>query len=134
MEYIRLMSSEGETTDLSQKSRLRRGLGEDSAWARLTAKYLRDLPRQLDGIRDILELRDYGKVKTHAHRIKGTSGTYRLETISRGAERLERLAESRNPDKIAAGINNVKQLVELEAARFSPAAIPQDSHERNQDG
>lgn len=128
------MSCEGETTDISQEKRLRRAIGGDSAWERLTAKYLRDLPRQLDGIRDILELRDYGKVKTHAHRIKGTSGTYRLETISRGAERLEHLAESRNPDKIAAGINNVKQLVDMEAARLSPAAVPQDSHERNQDG
>jgi len=134
LEYNRLMSGEGETTDLSQKSRLRRGPGEDSAWERLTAKYLRDLPRQLDGIRDILELRDYGRIKTHAHRIKGTSGTYRLETISRGAERLERLAESRNPGRVAAAINNVKQLVELEAAKLASGAVSQDSRERNQDG
>jgi len=128
------MRREDETTDSFVNKGTQSLLGGNTTWAHLTAKYLRDLPRQLDGIRDILELRDYGKVKTHAHRIKGTSGTYRLETISRGAERLEHLAESRNPDKIAAAINNVKKLVDMEAAKLSPAAVPQDSRERNQDG
>ncbi len=86
-------------------------------WEKLTAKYLSDLPRQLDGIMAILETGDYAKVRSQAHRIKGTSGTYRLETISRGAAQLESEAESRNPDKIVSAINNVKQLVKIEIDR-----------------
>jgi len=107
----------------------------EQAWAELTARYLNDLPHQLNGIRSILELKDYARVKNRAHRIKGTSGTYRLEAISKSAARLERLADSRNPHTIATAINKVMRLVEVETKRlnrrmFSSAGSP----ERNTNG
>jgi len=92
---------------------------ERDAWAQLTWKYLNDLPQQLDGIRTILEVKDYSTIKKQAHRIKGTSGTYHLKTISQGAARLERLAEGRNHHAIASAINKVSRLVELESKRLN---------------
>jgi len=91
----------------------------DPVWAQLTWKYLNDLPEQLDKISTTLKVKDYSTIKKQAHRIKGTSGTYHLETISQGAARLQRLAEDRNPDAIASAINKVRQLVELETRRLN---------------
>jgi HPt (histidine-containing phosphotransfer) domain-containing protein len=90
-----------------------------SAWDKLTARYLDDLPRQLDGLFEILELKDYGTIKAQAHRIKGTSGTYRLETISKGAAQLESAAQGRNHQSITRAIENVRKLVEMESTRIS---------------
>jgi HPt (histidine-containing phosphotransfer) domain-containing protein len=104
----------------------------ERAWAELTTRYLNDLPHQLEGIRSILQLKDYDKVKDKAHRIKGTSGTYRLARISKSAARLERLADSRNPHTIAAAINKVMRLVELETKRLNSQTLsPAATAERN---
>ncbi len=107
----------------------------EQAWAELTAKYLNDLPSQLNRIRSILELKDYAKLKNRAHRIKGTSGTYRLDTISKSAARLERLADSRNPHTIVTAINKVMRLVELETKRVNSRMVSSaGSGERNTNG
>jgi HPt (histidine-containing phosphotransfer) domain-containing protein len=111
------------------------GLERSEAWVRLAARYLRDLPQQLDGIRTTLKIKDYSAIKKQAHRIKGTSGTYRLEGISKGAARLERLAESENEGAIATTINKVMRLVELEAKKVNSQLVssPRES-ERDSDG
>jgi HPt (histidine-containing phosphotransfer) domain-containing protein len=99
------------------------GPDREQAWVQLKAEYLQDLPRQLDGIRTTLQTRDYATIKNHAHRIKGTSGTYHLDSICQIAAQLERLAEDRNADAIAAAINKVLRLVELEAKRLNSSQI-----------
>jgi len=87
-------------------------------WEALTRKYLRDLPRQLNSITAILESKDYERIKTEAHRIKGTSGTYRLEAIARGAARIEKSAEMQHPQQIAAAIEEVNRLIDTEARKL----------------
>jgi HPt (histidine-containing phosphotransfer) domain-containing protein len=135
----------GAQTHIYTQSRAAR----DRAWIQLTWKYLNDLPQQLDGIRTILEIKDYSTIKKRAHQIKGTSGTYHLETISKSAAQMERLAEHRNHHAISSVINKVSHLIELETKRFgsrlqnfanelptnSQTASPQtDSSERPADG
>jgi len=123
-------------------------VASDRAWTQLTWKYLNDLPQQLDGIRTILAIKDYSTIKKKAHQIKGTSGTYHLETISQGAAQMERFAEHRNHHAISSVINKVSRLIELETKRFgsrlqnyanevptsSQTASQTDSSERRADG
>ncbi len=92
-------------------------------WGKLTLKYLHNLPQQLDEIRGILEIEDYPAIKKHAHRIKGTSGTYGLETISQAAAKLERSANSGDPDAIVTIINKIKRLVELAASQMDSLTV-----------
>jgi HPt (histidine-containing phosphotransfer) domain-containing protein len=94
-----------------------------SAWEQLTARYLDDLPHQLDSIIEILDVKDYGGVKAQAHRIKGTSGTYKLESISQGAAQLESAAESRNPQSVSRAVQNVRRLAEMESTRISLKSV-----------
>lgn len=113
---------------------------EEEAWAQLAAQYLRSLPQQLDRIRTTVEIKDlrpkdYSTIKKQAHRIKGTSGTYRLDTISEGIAQLERLADSQNPDAIVTTINRVMRLVEKETERLNSRLISSNSStERNANG
>ncbi|MHC4483119.1 MAG: Hpt domain-containing protein [Planctomycetota bacterium] len=107
----------------------------DRALAQLAAKYLRDLPQQLDGIKTTLAVKDYTAIKKQAHRIKGTSGTYRLDTISKSIAQLERLADSRNPNAIVTTIDKVKRLVELETKRLNSRPVSSAGRsERNANG
>jgi len=101
----------------------------DEAWIKLTAKYLRDLPQQLDGIRATLEIKDYRSIKKQAHRIKGTSGTYHLDTISKIAARMERLADRHNTSALVSAINKARRLVQLETAELTSKAtsLPESS-------
>lgn len=119
IEQCRRMKSSDKTFDSSLNQQPHAKPDSEQAWAQLTAKYLRDLPRQLNGIMTILEVKDYATIKKQAHRIKGTSGTYRLDTISKSVAQLERLADSRNPDAITTAINKVIRLVEMETSRLN---------------
>lgn len=129
---VRWSESPGERMNAEMikdgKSSEGRGVREPSsersqAWARLAARYLRDLPRQLDGIRTTLKIKDYSAIKKQAHRIKGTSGTYRFEDIAKGAARLERLADTENAEAIVTTINKVMRLVELEAKKVNSQLV-----------
>jgi HPt (histidine-containing phosphotransfer) domain-containing protein len=107
----------------------------ERAWVQLKTEYLQDLPHQLDSIRTTLEIEDYATIRNEAHRIKGTSGTYHLDSICQSAAQLERLAEDRNADAIATAINKVLRLVEMETKRLnSPEIRPAPGSERNVDG
>lgn len=129
------MENNDTTLDLSSNQRQRANLKSKQRWAQLICEYLQDLPGQLDTIRAILEIRDYTKIKKQAHRIKGTSGTYRLDAISESAAQLERSADAQNPDKIATTLNNIVSLVEMESRRLnSQAVLSSDGHERTADG
>ncbi len=86
-------------------------------WSNLVSEYLRDLPSQIKSIRSILQIPDYGKIKKQAHRIKGTSGTYGLEAISKNAAQLELSAETADPDRIITALNNITMAIEIETIR-----------------
>jgi HPt (histidine-containing phosphotransfer) domain-containing protein len=108
---------------------------DDREWIQLTSKYLNDLPQQLDGIRTTLAVKDYAAIKKQAHRIKGTSATYRLERISQSVAELERLADSQNAEAIVSLIDKVRHLVDLEVKRLNSSPLsPPDGSERNSDG
>ncbi|MHC4260777.1 MAG: Hpt domain-containing protein [Planctomycetota bacterium] len=101
---------------------------QDQAWAQLAVQYLRDLPQQLDKIKTTVKAEDYSAIKEQAHRIKGTSGTYHLDAISRTAALLERLADSQNTDAIITIIDKVMRLVELETKKLNAKLVPSTSN------
>ncbi len=116
------MSHGGDTNDAFLPRQARHGSGRNEAWGQLTREYLRDLPRQLGAIVLALEEEDYDAIRDHAHRMKGTSGTYRLGSIAEHLARLERFALSRDGKQIAALIDRVSALVETEIRAIdSPA-------------
>ena len=117
------MGSKDKVSDSSPSQRPPSEPGRDRAWARLAAKYLHDLPEQLDEIRTTLEIKDYSAIKKQAHRIKGTSGTYHLDAISKSVARLEGLADSQNPEAIVSTINKVRRLVELETKKLNSRLV-----------
>ncbi|MBW8002266.1 MAG: Hpt domain-containing protein [Planctomycetes bacterium] len=92
-------------------------------WSMLKQKYLRDLPDQLNGIKSTLEADDYSKIKKQAHRIKGTSGTYKLKNISKGVAQLEGHADDRNREAIVNIIHKVMQLVEAETDKLETHSL-----------
>jgi HPt (histidine-containing phosphotransfer) domain-containing protein len=123
------------TSDLPSNQRQRPNLKPGQGWARLMSEYLQDLPRQLNAIRAIVEIEDYTEIKKQAHRIKGTSGTYRLDAISKSAAQLEQSADAQNPDKIATALNNIVSLVKMESNRLnSQAVLSSGSSERTANG
>ncbi len=129
------MENNDTTLDLPSNQRQRPNLKPRQGWARLMSEYLQDLPRQLNAIRAIVEIEDYAEIKKQAHRIKGTSGTYRLDAISKIAAQLELSADAQNPDKIATALNNIVSLVEMESNRLnSQAVLSSDSSERTANG
>jgi len=89
-------------------------------WSHLISEYLSDLPRQLNSVREILEIPDYAKIAKYAHRIKGTSGTYGLEAISQDAAQLEQSADTHDSGRIVTAINNMTRSVEIESNRQNP--------------
>ncbi len=104
-------------------------------WLKLTAEYLRDLPRQLDQIRASLRAKDFAAIKKHAHRIKGTAGTYHLDAIVRAVRQLEQLAENRVASAIDRNLTEIVQLVEKEAGRIhSQIALIADRSQGSENG
>lgn len=79
--------------------------------AQLTAKYLQKLPQQLADIKAALEDQNYALVKIQVHNIKGTSGTYRLDSICENAVRLEYLADEQIKEESLDIINEMMRLI-----------------------
>jgi HPt (histidine-containing phosphotransfer) domain-containing protein len=128
------MEDSGKTLDSLPNQHSESTLDREQAWTRLTVEYLRELPQQLDAIRNGLDRKDYTTIKKQAHRIKGTSGTYRLESIAKSVAKLENLADNRNPDAISNGITRLMRLVELETKRLKSRLVPLNGRERNANG
>lgn len=100
-------------------------------WSHLISRYLSDLPRQLNSIRAILEIPDYAKIKQQAHRIKGTSGTYGLETISKNAAQLEQSADAHDREDVARALDRMIKSVETQNSAMNPqSAASSNSRER----
>ena len=74
-------------------------------------------------------------IKEGAHRIKGTSGTYRRSAISKGAAQLEIFAHNENPEGIAAAIKEMLRLIAAETKKQKSQPIPtSDDSERPKNG
>ena len=100
-------------------------------WSHLISEYLSDLPRQLDSVREILEIPDYAKIAQQAHRIKGTSGTYGLETISKNAAQLEQSADAHDREDVARALDRMIKSVETQNSAMNPqSAASSNSRER----
>ncbi len=123
-----------ENHDAQSNKQLQPEHNRQQTWEKLTTEYLHDLLNQLDEIRDMLEAKDYAMIKRRSHRAKGTSATYRLNSISKNFAQLEILTDSQNPDAITSTINEIMQLVELELNRASSQSASTDNSERNTNG
>ena len=97
------------------------------ALAQLTSQYLQDLPAALAIIKTKLEIKDYTAIERAAHRIKGTSGTFRLASIAESAAELKVLATSQNPDAISTAIDTMVHLVELESRKLNSPTLTDKS-------
>ena len=91
---------------------------DSAAWAELTAQYVSDLQLQLQQVMARAKAKDYAAVSKQAHRIRGTSGTYRLEGICEAAGRLEQVAERARPEAIMTTLDELIGLVEEECERL----------------
>jgi len=111
------MAKINENAETQVGGEQRGGIDREREWMPLTLKYLRALPEQLEEIMVILKRKDYTTIKKHAHRIKGTSSTYRLDDISKSVTHLEQLAESGNEDAMASVIIKLQSLVDREISR-----------------
>ncbi|HUV40976.1 MAG TPA: Hpt domain-containing protein [Sedimentisphaerales bacterium] len=105
------------------------------AWLQLTCEYLSDLPVQLEQIRTVLASNDYVRINRHAHRIKGTAGTFHLQSICQSAAQLEHFADSRNKQAVVSAVKEIARLVELESKkRGLPTVFSGKGSESNENG
>lgn len=114
------MGNTDKGSDSSPSQGLDPGLKSRGGWEHLISEYLSDLPRQLNSIRTILEIPDYAKIKKQAHRIKGTSGTYGLDTISQDAAQLEQSAEAHNRENVTLALSRIIKSVKTQSDRQNP--------------
>ncbi len=84
------------------------------AWAQLAGMYLQDLPHQLDSMRAALESSDFKTIKQLSHRIKGTSGTYHLDSIFKIVSAVEELADKGDADGISNALEQISIRIEQE--------------------
>ena len=113
------MSDDEKNLDLSSNQPPQPKPTRRQTWEHLTAEYLNDLPRQIDELKKILKKKDYATIKKHAHRIKGTSATYRLDDISESAAQLQRTADTQKPKAVSDIIDELGRLVQLHAGRLN---------------
>lgn len=114
------MDNNGKNLDSAQKTPSSAALNHRQGWAELTAEYLLDLPDQFEQIRRRLEIRDYSTIKKHAHRIKGTAGTYHLDDIATAAKALEQFAEDRDRAGVERTLTAVIRMIKTSPAEQNP--------------
>jgi HPt (histidine-containing phosphotransfer) domain-containing protein len=113
------MSDDEKNLDLSSNQPPQSKPARRQTWEHLTAEYLNDLPRQLDDLKTMLKEKDYAAIKKHAHRIKGTSATYRLDDISESAAQLQHTADAQKPKAVSDIIDELGRLVQFRAGRLN---------------
>ncbi len=84
------------------------------AWTQLAGMYLQDLSHQLDSIKLALESNDFNTIKQLSHRIKGTAGTYNLDSIFKIASVLEQLANKSDADGVSNALEQIPTLIKQE--------------------
>ncbi len=84
------------------------------AWAQLAGMYLQDLPHQLDSVRLALESNDFKTIQQLCHRIKGTAGTYHLDSIFKIASALELLANKSDTEGVINALEQIPSLIKQE--------------------
>jgi len=113
------MSDDEKNLDLSSNQPPQSESVRRQSWEHLTAEYLNDLPRQFEELKRMLEQENYAAIKKDAHRIKGTSATYRLGDISKSAAQLQHIADTQKPKAVSAVIDELAQLVKLQVNRLN---------------
>jgi len=113
------MPDDEKNLDLSSNQPSQSEPARRQSWEHLTVEYLNDLPRQLEEIKKMLEQKDYAAIKKDAHRIKGTSATYRLDDISKSAAQLQHIADTQKPKAVSALIDELARLVKLQVDRLN---------------
>jgi len=113
------MSDDEKNLDLSSNQPPQSESVRRQSWEHLTAEYLNDLPRQFEELKKMLEQKDYAAIKKGAHRIKGTSATYRLDDISKSAAQLQHIADTQKPKAVSAVIDELARLVKLQVNRLN---------------
>jgi HPt (histidine-containing phosphotransfer) domain-containing protein len=84
------------------------------ALAQLAGMYLQDLPHQLESMRLALESNDFTTIKQFSHRIKGTAGTYHLNSIFKSASAIELLANKSDADGVSNALEQIPTLIKQE--------------------
>lgn len=80
--------------------------------ARMRLAYLADLPGQIHVLTSCLEQRQFDIVKKHAHRIKGTSGTYRLGEIAELMAAVETAIAAKQADVVRGKLDAMPDVIE----------------------
>ncbi len=91
-----------------------RAVRQKKAWAQLAGMYLQDLPHQFESIKSALESHDFNTIKQLCHRIKGTAGTYHLDSIFKIVSAIELLADKGDADGVSNALEQIPTLIKQE--------------------
>lgn len=83
--------------------------------AKIRCDYLSDLPKQVDVFLPLLQNADFDAIQKHAHRIKGTSGTYHFAEIAAVMQTIEKLAIQQDAEAIGAKLECLDGVIECQA-------------------
>jgi HPt (histidine-containing phosphotransfer) domain-containing protein len=92
----------------------------EQARVELTQRYLADLPRQLQDMRRCLDQGDLATLQQQAHRVKGTSGTYGLDSIAEQFARVETLSHRDTVQAIPSLLDELTVLIAEATERYTP--------------
>jgi len=79
---------EGAAIDVARLDALRRLIGDDE-FRRLADKFLADLSQRIDTMERLGAAGDVTTIGREAHTLRGTAGSYGLQSVASLAERLE---------------------------------------------
>ncbi len=78
-----------EPVTWDQRKLLENIMGDESLFQEILQIFLKDIPEQMDAIKNFLAIKDYVSAERHAHSIKGASGNIGGESLQNIAMKLE---------------------------------------------
>ena len=85
---------------------------ESPKYIQMCRDYLAFSKSELDDLKSSIAQADFKQIHSIGHKIKGTSGAYRLSDISRAAEKLQQTADNQNTAGLEPAFNELYKLIE----------------------
>jgi len=112
------VTEERAAVDIARLEALRQLIGDDE-FRRLADKFLGDLARRVDAMGRLSAAGDVAALGREAHTLRGTAGSYGLETVATLAERLEAACATAEPERVAGGLRALTAGMTASMARLS---------------
>ena len=95
---------------------------DEQDWDRLRQKFLANRQRDLEVLASAMSARDWAAIQTIGHRIKGLAGSYGFEQLGVIGGLIETAARKQAMDPVAAGTQDLEQLLQQIASSQERAA------------